>query len=224
MSVFSGASSIISHYLNGGKGDDLIYDSDKVSGHYVGGPGNDTIYGSVDFGRTGKPNSGIWAQPEIDWFTGGSGNDRFILFDLTPFDNSRAWEDPGNINPSTSSYFDNQSYGIITDFDLDDDKLFLTANNYLSKVNYKTKPLLFDGVKSTGIYASTSNQANQPISDDLVAVVHGISDHNFNINKHAELIGSYYLYENGSLPSNTINTVISNPFNPVKIESEWSTL
>ena len=230
MSLFSGASNIVAHYLDGGDGDDLIYDTSQVSGHYVGGAGNDTLYGSITVRNTGSPSSGIWNQPEIDWFTGGSGQDRFILFDLSPFDFRRySWQDPTNVFPSDSAYFSPDSYAIITDFDLNEDKLFLPAiHTHGDKVTYEAKSIIFDDILSTGIYAdrtsSSTNSKEKNFDDNLVSVLHGISNDHFNISNHIDFIGTLgpnnYVTSTGTYVSDVFKT---DPFAPVNMNSDWST-
>ena len=226
MSLFTGVGDVVTHYLNGGDGDDLIYDSDQVSGHYVGGTGNDTLYGSISFGRTTSASSRIWNQPEIDWFTGGSGNDRFVLFDSPALDNGTySWSNPTNTMPSNSAYFNPDSYAIITDFDLNDDKLYLPAiHTYGDKVTYESKSIIFDSIESTGIYASRTNSSTFSFDDDLVAVVHGISDNNFNINRHVDFIGTLgpnnYATSSGTYVADVLKT---DPFENVNVNSDWST-
>ena len=50
--------------------------------------------------------------------------------------------------------------------------------------------ICFDSIKSTGIYANRTNSSTFSFDDDLVAVVHGIWDKNFNINKDVDFIGT----------------------------------
>ena len=87
--------------------------------------------------------------------------------------------------------------------------------------------LSFDDILSTGIYASrinsSSNSREYSFDDDLVAVVHGITDNNFNINKHIDFIGTIgpnnYTTSNGTIVSDVFKT---DPFQPVKMNKDWS--
>ena len=166
--------------------------------------------------------------------TGGSGQDRFILFDLSPFDFRKySWQDPTNVFPLDSAYFSPDNYAIITDFDLNDDQIILPAiHTHGDNVSYEAKSIIFDDILSTGIYANRTSHANltytdpneRNFDDNLVAVVHGISNDNFNISNHIDFIGTLgpnnYVTSTGTYVSDVFKT---DPFAPVNMNSDWST-
>ena len=151
-------------------------------------------------------------------------------FDLSPFDTRRySWADPTNEWPSDSAYFAPDSYAIITDFDLNEDKLFLPAiHGHAVKITYESKSIIFDDILSTGIYATRRNSQNSSdkrnFDDNLVAVVHGISKDNFDISNHIDFIGTLgpnnYVTSNGTTVASAFTT---DPFDPVNMNPDWST-
>ena len=133
--------------LHGGQGNDIL----------IGGSGNDFLYGDKgDDTLVGvDTRSATPGQGEIDFLTGGEGSDLFVLGD------------------STRVYYDGDSnggYAILTDFNPAQDRIQLKG----SAANY----LLFSYIDEGSNLPRTDIYLDKPgtETDDLIAVVQGVSD------------------------------------------------
>ena len=206
-SIFSatpaGMGEYITHYMEGGKGNDLLYDSIGRSGYYFGGEGNDIIVSS-SASLEYNSNSQRYKSPEVDIITGGLGKDYFWLcgsrYRTPGF--KQGPSDPAFGGGDQIRYLQEQdSYAIITDFNSSEgDKIFLSGDrfHYGLHVNYSKGSIVYDDIISTGLYVSTKKKNgfhgdpsllpegspnSQLIEEpDLVAVLLGQSPGDFSLN------------------------------------------
>ena len=138
-----------SNYISALNGNDEIY-ARGGSDFVYAGAGNDTIFGSY-YGD---------ASIGTDSLYGGSGFDTFVF-----------------ANRSGSFYL-NDSYAVINDFDFSDDKLKLSgnANKYFTSTTTK------NNIRGLGIYFDNNASGQLDNSDPLIAILSNVNK-NFSINQ-----------------------------------------
>jgi Ca2+-binding RTX toxin-like protein len=174
--------------LQGNGGNDTLL-SGSGNDHLSGGDGNDTLTGA----GTSNLNLGV---SEIDFLTGGSGVDLFILGDNAYYDDH-----------NTSTIGDN-GYVTITDFDPDQDQLQLQglASNYLLQVVGTNTNLYIEKAGSEpdeliGVLENTTGlnltskafQYIKPVRNDFN------NDRKADILWHNTSIGQAYIYQMNGL-------------------------
>ena len=137
-----------SNYISGQNGDDTIY-ARGGSDFVYGGAGNDTIFGSY-YGDTSNAR---------DTLSGGTGSDTFVFAD------------------SSGSFYLNNSYATINDFDFSQDKLRLSGNKnkYFTSLNNILN-------KGLGIYFDSNASGGLDNSDPLIAILSN-ANKNYSINQ-----------------------------------------
>lgn len=173
-------------YLSGGGGDDSLLGqegNDRIYGRegddgligytgndtLVGGDGNDTLNGAGVYQDGYGPQD--FGAGSIDTLTGGAGEDSFILWGGSGRGGTNVYYTANAVN----------DYALITDFNLNDDTIYLTKKvgfgADIQDVNYSlgASP---DGLpQGTGLYINESGG-----QQELIAILQNMSPDSLNLN------------------------------------------
>ena len=154
--------------------------NDKVTGTNVGniintGGGNDVIEAAkgndlVDAGSGDDVLLGFasYDDIEIDWLTGGAGEDRFIV---------------GNSHGNGYNNAGNSDYALVTDFE-DGDTISLDLRDSHGNHDYSFGSSPIDSISGTGIFDE---------SDDLLALVAGVSSSDLTLSPQSYTVNVEYV-------------------------------
>ena len=171
--------------LLGGDNDDFIV-GDKGNDTISGGNGNDSLLGTTpfspmdsDFVSGGRPNPPVLGKGQIDTLTGGAGKDNFWLGESL---SGKYYSSYGYYDDDNAATVGNNDYALITDFNLQEDKITLIGQptDYLLKATSGSLPA------GTGIYIN--KPGSEP--DELIGIVKDISPTKLNLSN------SYFFYTN----------------------------